>query len=171
MAIFGTIYIHGFETKSGKPPSLKERASMRKVCGPYQWTPSEPGKGRGFYQSSKGLEMGDSTFKLRLESVNDHLSDSRLKYVDGYYCDPEYDGDTLQPIIARLNHDRGFLAGWTMGKGMCASLNANVYATAEEAARAAHYVAEMDAENDRERQLQERENESIEEELEEDQND
>lgn len=136
---FDTIYIHGFETSNGKPPSLKERAEMRKVCGPYQWTPSEPGKGRGFYQSSKGLRMGDSTFKLRLESANDSLS-GRLSMIDGYFTDEDCSSDTLKPIIARLNHNRGFLAGWTMGKGMCASLDADVYETAEEAAMAAHHA-------------------------------
>jgi hypothetical protein len=143
MSEFQTIYIHTFE-KNGRKPTLKERAEMRKCCGPYQWTPTEPGKGRGFYQSSRGLRCGDSTFDLRLEEANDHV-DGRLSHINGYYCDEQGDGDTLMPIIARLPHGHGFLAGWTMGAGMCASIASTIYADIEDAARAAHDMAAYDA--------------------------
>lgn len=125
---------------------LAERAASRKVAGPYRWEPSEPGKGRGFYQASHALECGDSTFRLRLEWANDHLRGSRLSFINGYYCD---NTDTLQPIIARLPHGRGFLAGWTMGQGMCASLDGYIYLSEEDAARAAHSTAEFTADENR----------------------
>ncbi len=128
---------------------LAERAALRKVVGPYRWTPSAPGKGRIFYQSGKGLECGDSTFRLRLEWANDHLKGSRLSDTNGYYCDPHCDGDTLQPIIARLPHGRGFLAGWTMGENMAACLDATIYRDEETAAYAAHSMADNAAEDSR----------------------
>jgi len=132
---------------------LAERAKARKSTGPYRWRPSQPGKGRGFYQASNSLSMdrAGSSFDLRLEPAGDHLRGSRLAYINGYFCDPYGDGDTLQPIIARLPSGRGFLAGWTMGAGMCASLDAYIWETEEEAARAAHDMAESDAEREQER--------------------
>ena len=36
---------------------LATRAKARKFTGPYRWRPAQPGGGRGFYQSSRGLEM------------------------------------------------------------------------------------------------------------------
>ncbi len=131
---------------------LRERAKNRKVCGPYRWRPANPNTGRGFYQSSNGLFMDPrgSSLDLRLEDANDHLKGLRLGYIDGYYTD-DFQCDTLQPIIARLPHGRGFLAGWTMGRGMCASLDNTIYETEQDAAHAAHSMAEHDAEAERER--------------------
>jgi hypothetical protein len=131
--------------------TLPERLKRREYTGPYYWNPTQPGKGRGFYQSSKGLycDKSGSTFDLRLEEANDHLSGTRLAQINGYYCDQHQD-ETLQPIIARLPHGRGFLAGWTMGRGMFGSIDCDIYETAEEAAYAAHSMAEHDAETSRE---------------------
>lgn len=130
---------------------MPERLKSREYTGPYYWTPTKPGTGRGFYQSSKGLycDKAGSTFDLRLEDANDHLGSSRLSQINGYYCDEDGDGETLQPIIARLPRKRGFLAGWTMGRGMCASLDSTIWETEEDAARAAHDLAESDAEKNR----------------------
>lgn len=136
---------------------LAERAASRKVCGPYIWIPTPaPSGGRGFYQSSKGLFMDPrgSTLDLRLEDANDFLRGSRLAQIGGYYCD-NFQSDTLQPIIARLPHGRGFLAGWTMGRGMCASLDGYIWESTEEAARAAHDEAERAAERQREFEAEE----------------
>lgn len=137
--------IHDFS----KP--MAKRLASREHCGPYYWTPAKPGTGRGFYQSSKGLycDKAGSTFDLRLESANDHLQ-GRLSFIDGYFCDSDGDGDTLQPIVARLPKGRGFLAGWTMGTGMCASLDCDIYSDISDAAMAAHDMAERDAEKNRE---------------------
>lgn len=152
--MFKEIYIHTFE-RNGKPATLRERLEMRKTCGPYRWTPAEPGQGRGFYQSSKGLWCGDSTFDLRLVYANELLPwYFKLRRTEGYYVDMD---EILTPIVARLPHGRGFLAGWTMGPGMCASLDGHVWHDPESAARAAHQEAEQAAE--REREYRERESE------------
>jgi len=137
---------------------LKARLESRKYCGPYHWKPTEAGKGRGFYQASSGLRVDahGSSFDLRLELANDHIRRSaRFRYVEGYYCD-EFQDCTMVPVIARLPHSRGFLAGWTMGNGMCGSLGGTVYTTAEDAAIAAHSDAEYDAQRQREFEEQER---------------
>lgn len=153
MIFDGPIYIHHKGT-------VRQRQIDRKFCGPYQWTPDDldkwlqtygrPSRGRGFYQSSSGLSCGDSTFSLRLELANDVLTESRLRHTEGYYCDLDCTGDTLQPIIARLPHGRGFLAGWTMGNDMIASINLDIYKTPEDAAKAAHGIAEYDARKNQE---------------------
>ena len=129
---------------------MRKRFASREHVGPYCWTPTTPGKGRGFYQSSDGLrcDKAGSTFDLRLELANDHLHGARLSSINGYYCDRNED-QTLTPIIARLPRGRGFLAGWTMGNGMAASIGADIYATAEDAAYAAHSMAGYDAEESR----------------------
>lgn len=132
--------------------SLKERAKARKHCGPYHWTPCEPGGSRGFYQAQGGLycDRSGSIFDLRLSEANGHLDRySRLARINGYFCDDDGCGDTLQPIVARLPHGRGFLAGWTMGRGMCGAIDLAIYDEARDAAIAAHNMAEMDAERNR----------------------
>lgn len=131
---------------------LHERLQQREYTGPYYWNPSKPGTGRGFYQSSHGLwcDKRGSTFDLRLEFANEHLGRTRLSHINGYFSDLDGEGDTLQPIIARLPHGRGFLAGWTMGAGMCAAIDSDIHETIEDAARAAHDMAERDAEKNRE---------------------
>lgn len=140
--------------------SLAARRDARKSCGPYRWTPAKPGAGRGFYQASTGglrMDPAGSSFSLRLEWANDILpAGSRLRFVNGYFCD-EFEDCTMVPIVARLPRSRGFLAGWTMGAGMCASLDATIWETAEEAASAAHDEAERAAEREREYQERERE--------------
>ena len=134
----------------GRP--LAARLASRKYCGPYRWAPAAPGTGRGFYSGSSALDMDShgSSFRLRLEDANDHIRDRRNQ-IRGYYCDSDCT-DTLQPIIARLPRGRGFLAGWTMGARMCASLEGYIYPDAESAASAAHCVAEYAAEREREYQ-------------------
>jgi len=135
---------------------LAERAKARKSVGPYTWSPSKPGNGRGFYQSSNGLRMDPrgSTIDLRLDYANTHLPYSR-RYggVQGFYCD-EFGDTMLVPIIARLPHGRGFLAGWTMGKGMCAALDSYIWSDIADAARAAFDMAEADAEREQEYQAE-----------------
>jgi hypothetical protein len=135
---------------------IKIRASARKHCGPYKWSPSKPMTGRGFYMAQSGGQMdaAGSTIDLRIEPANDHLIGSRLARINGYFCDA-YGDETMQPIIARLPHSRGFLAGWTMGAGMCGALESTVWVEPEDAARAAHDMVERDAEREREAQSQE----------------
>lgn len=142
----------------GRP--LRDRLRDRRIVGPYTWTPSEPNKGRGFYQGSKGLycDPRGSTFDLRLELANDHLPGSRLADINGYYVD-SLESDTYRPIVARLPKGRGFLAGATMGAAMCAFLDGHIWETIEDAARGAHSEAEDAAERNREAEEQETEEE------------
>lgn len=130
---------------------LRDRAKARKTCGPYTWTPTAPGNGRGFYQASRGdvaVDRHGSTFDLRLtECAETHRG------ITGYYADQD---TVISPIVARLPHGRGFLCGWTMGRGMCGALEPEIYDSEEEACRAAHDEAERAAE--REREYQEEEN-------------
>lgn len=131
---------------------LRKRADSRKVCGPYYMKPGKPGAGLGFYMASKGFACAahGARFRLRLSPANDHLSDySRLARIDGYFCDDYGMGETLQPIVALLSHGRGYLAGWTMGAGMCAALDGCIYESDADAAYAAHSMAQHDAERER----------------------
>lgn len=132
---------------------LRERATARKSVGPYMWSPCKAGNGRGFYHDAKRALACDphgSTFRLRLELANEFLHSS-LSRIDGYYAD-NFQDTTLTPIIARLPKGRGFLAGWTMGRGMCATLDGTIYTTALDAAIMAHREAEHDAERERDYQ-------------------
>ena len=132
--------------------SLTERRNSRRHCGPYQWSPSKPGSGRGFYSSTHDyltMDKAGSTLSLRLELANNHLAHSRLSHINGYYCAPDGMADTLTPIIARLPNRRGFLAGWAMGSGMIGSLDSTIWESEAEAARYAHDMADRDAESER----------------------
>lgn len=138
---------------------IRARLEARKSCGPYTWQPTEPGKGRGFYcasgrKHSVACDPRGSTFDLRLMFANDTADiSSRLKNTTGYYCD-DFQDQTMQPIIALLPHKRGYLAGWTMGAGMCASLDGTIWPNTREAALAAHDLAEHDAEKERDYQAE-----------------
>lgn len=147
--IFESITLHDFT----RP--LRARLELRKVCGPYTWRPGEPGESIGFYMSGKSaLAMGDGPARLRLMSADEH-SPSRLRGTY-YYGDEEPGFADFHPIVARLPHGRGFLAGWTMGKGMCSSLDLAIHDTPEEAAYAAHEEARIAAEREQEYRAEER---------------
>lgn len=125
------------------------RAKSRKSAGPYVWTPSKAGQGRGFYSGQDCQTAAHGAgFRLRLEAANDHLS-GRMSGTIGYFCDVDESGDSLMPIVARLPGGRGFLAGWTMGAGMCGALGPDVWPDAVGAANEAHRMAERDAEASR----------------------
>lgn len=108
----------------------------------YRWRVPElkpagaPHKGRGFYSSSRDaftLDEQGSSFRLRLEQGPEI----------GFHPDADR-SETFWPVIARLPKGRGFLAGWTMGAGMCGSLDGRIY-TEEEAARSAAEAEASDA--------------------------
>lgn len=123
------------------------------ATGGYRWRVGEvkrrgPHTGIGFYLVNGGTDTDDSSFRLRIEMANDHLRESRLSEINGYFYNDH--GDTYKPIVARLPHGRGFLAGATMGEGMSSFLDGRIHDTIEEAARAAHREAEIAAEKQRE---------------------
>lgn len=102
--------------------AMRKKRELRKVCGGYYHTPKPGGSGGwGFYYQSRD----GSSFNLRIEETG-----------DSFYCDPDGHQE-MHAIIARLNHGRGFLVGWTMGKGMCASLDSDVFTDEDDARRAA----------------------------------
>lgn len=132
--------------------------AKRKGHSPYYWCPSAPTKGGiGFYSSSQNalaMDRAGSPVNLRLEWANDHIKHSRTARTIGYHASPYGDGDTLRPIIARLPRSRGFLAGWTMGAGMCGTLEPEIYSEERDAAYAAHSIAENVAEEERDREAE-----------------
>jgi len=122
--------------------------------GPYRWEPSTlPSTGRGFYLHSNYLACGDSTFDLRLDYAVSHcpsyFSYRKPRAFTGA-GDSEY-----TPIIARLPHGHGYLAGWTMGHGMLSAIDRDIYQDIADAARAAYDMAERNAESDRDSEFQE----------------
>ena len=133
--------------------------AKRKGHSPYYWCPSPSAKGGiGFYSSSQdalAMDRAGSPVNLRLEWANDHIEHSWTARTIGYHASPYGDGDTIQPIIARLpvaeaSRGRGFLAGWTMGAGMCGTLEPEIYSEERDAAYVAHSIAERAADRERE---------------------
>ena len=144
MSLTGTtIYLHN----TRRP--LATRAKARKSVGPYMWTvPSVgPSAGRGYYAcDDQGTPSnGDCMFILR--------SCERPARIPGWYCDAFQD-ETITACVLRLPRSRGFLAGWTMGKGMASSVDFDIIGEEADAWRIANSMAENAAE--REREYQER---------------
>ena len=99
----------------------------------------------------------------RDEQAGDFLPGLRYQWADeicsrightGWYTDSFGNGDTIRGMVARLPHERGFLIGWSMGAGMCASFERAIYADEQEAARAADQMAEHAAERERDYQAE-----------------
>ena len=135
----------------------------------YRLTPRDPrlSDGISFYASMDSavtMDRHGSVCDLRLDYAISHKPYSRYLGVDGFYCDQDWSdqdwSDKLTPIVARLAHGRGFLAGWTMGKGMIANLETRtIHAEIEDAALAAYEMAEHDAEQMRDESNNEEEDE------------
>lgn len=68
----------------------------------------------------------------------------------GWYTDEYGDGDTIRGLVFRLPHNRGFLAGWSMGEGMASIVAYEVYPDEVSAALAADDIARYAAERERE---------------------
>jgi len=136
-----TIYLHNWR----RPLPL--RVQNRKVVGPYMYTVPTAGRGlgRGYYASDDQGTTGDATFRLR--------SCERPARVNGWYCDDMQD-QTITACVLRLPRGRGFLAGWTMGKGMASSVDFDLYAEERDAWYAADSMAEHAAEREREYQAE-----------------
>lgn len=76
------------------------------------------------------------------------------------WCTNEYgDSDTIRGVVFRLNHGKGFLAGWSMGEGMASTLEPEVIEDIFEAAHRADRLAELAAEHEREYQEEQKEEE------------
>lgn len=142
-----TIHLHDWR----KP--LRARLESRRYVGPYQYTVPTPGPtaGRGYYASDDNgaSETRDSMFRLR-------ACEPPRRFDHGWYCD-DLQHDSIRPVVLRLPHGRGFLAGWTMGAGMASTIEPGLYLDEKDAWRAADSAAESAAEAEREYQAEERE--------------
>lgn len=133
MSLAGTtIYLHDF----CRP--LAKRLESRKRVGPYQWTvPQGCTEGRGYYAADDDGTPGDSTFHLRSVERPPHHAISWT---------PD-DGFTwFSPVVLRLPHGRGFLAGWTMGARMASSVSFDIHDNERDAWLAAAQEAESASE-------------------------
>lgn len=127
------------------PAQLRKKWEGLKFCGEYYHAPKpeNAGTGRGFYLDSNGQPFTRWKWCDEVSGV----------YIDhtGWFCDEYGDGGKIRGIVAALPHGR-FLAGWSMGKGMASTVDAEVYDTAEDAAYVADSMAESAAEREREYQ-------------------
>lgn len=122
--------------------AMRRKRELRKTCGGYYSVPApNSNRGWGFYDDGGG---SGSPFRLRIERAD-----------CGFSID-EYGYEHMYPIIARLPHGRGFLVGWTMGNGMAACLDADIFADEDNAWRAARRRCEDAAQAEYEYQQDER---------------
>ena len=125
------------------------------ACGPYMFDPAPSRMRREGWSSYTDASETMTQFRLRYEDANEHLSyGCRERRITGYWTDKDGTGDTIKPVVFRLPRKRGWLAGWTMGVGMCASLDAGVFEDPKDAAYAAHDIADRAAERERDYQAE-----------------
>lgn len=116
------------------------------------WFPFGP-CGNYHYRSDADQEY----MSFYLES--DFMPDLRWQWADevtrsiehlGWFTDEFGDAEKARGFIMRLPHGRGFLAGWSLGEGMCAEVERYIYDNETDAAHAADSMAEHVAEKERE---------------------
>lgn len=116
--------------------AMRKKREQRKFISGYYHAPRPGGvDGWGFYE-------GESSLRIERTGVS-------------YYCDDM----TMEAIIVRLNHGRGFLVGWTMGEGMAASIDSDILTDETEARRVAKSRCKDAAESECE--YQQRENDRL----------
>ena len=100
-------------------------------------------RGRTFYHES------DFAPGLRFEYC-DQVENVRGIDHKGWYTDPDGISDTIRGVVFRLPHNKGFLAGWTMGESVVSEIEYyvydDIYACAHAADRMAQRVAEKELE-------------------------
>lgn len=115
------------------------------ACGPYY---SSPKPIIGGAHGAFGFYLGECR-RMRWTWADD-ISGAGIRH-KGWLCDG-FGGETIRGIVVRLTHGR-ILAGWSMGEGMCASIECDEIFTDEiAAARCADGLAESVAEKEREYQ-------------------
>lgn len=77
----------------------------------------------------------------------DKVEHSRIDH-RGWYSDEYGDGDKIRGLVFRLPHNRGFLAGWSMGESMCGEVDYTIYDDEIQAARNADTMAQHVAERE-----------------------
>ena len=120
--------------------TLREKKEQRKYTGGYYHAPTPNANGRGFYLGDAGQPFARWKWCDDVARSINHT---------GWFCG-DY-GSKIRGIVVYLPHGR-FLAGWAMGEGMTASVDADLYDDETSAAHAADLMAENAAEKEREYQ-------------------
>lgn len=116
--------------------ALRRKWEGRKFTGGYYHKPPPNNtKGRGFYLDDAGQPFS------RWRWADDVID---LRHT-GWWAD-SYQDTKIRGIVAILPHNR-FMAGWAMGEGMIAEVDASIYDTPEDAAHAADSMAQYAAES------------------------
>lgn len=125
----------------------------KRVAGPYTQGDPAPltGKddGRMFYlDEAEGMD-GDFQPGLRWTWADEVEGVGRSIDHTGWWAD-DHESDKIRGMVFRLNHGRGFIAGWSMGAGMIGNVEYDIYDEERTAAYAADRMAERAAEDSRE---------------------
>lgn len=112
----------------------------------------------GYRQDKPGVNPNgkmfylDSDFMPQLRWIwADKVEYSHIDH-RGWFTDEYGDGDKIRGLVFRLPHNRGFLAGWSMGESMCGEVDYTIYDDEVQAARNADSMAERVAEREQEYQ-------------------
>jgi hypothetical protein len=105
-----------FILPTGKDKHTRYR-DLRKVCGPYFTAPKPNATGASFYL--------DSDFMPQLRWKWCDETDARIEHT-GWFTDEYGDGDKIRGLVMRLPHERGFIAGWSMGESMASDANSRL---------------------------------------------
>lgn len=102
---------------------------------------SQQERGRSFY--------GESDFApgLRFEYC-DQVPHVRGIDHKGWYTDPDGFHEVIRGVVFRLPHNRGFIAGWTMGESMISEVEYSIYDDIYDCAHAADDMARRIAEKE-----------------------
>jgi len=138
---------HIVEMPSGTRRERLQAARERKSCGPYYHAPKPitggAHPGRGGYHHARGIDS------FRRVEFADEIPGAMIRH-GGWFCDMDQD-QTMRGVVVRLTHGR-YLSGWTMGYGMCAAINGEIFTDIITAAHHADASAECAAEKEREYQ-------------------
>lgn len=142
----------GFTFPRHIPQLFKDRNNYtkKKVSGSYYCSPkplTRDNQSMGFYLALHNHEGTGGDFQpgLRWEWC-DLVGEVGINHT-GWFTD-SYQSDKIRGMVFRLPKGRGFLAGWSMGPGMCGEIDyCIVYSTIERAAWAADRLAQSAADD------------------------
>lgn len=122
-----------------------KQGNRRLTSGYFQSKPcaleNQQERGRSFYHES------DFMPGLRFEYC-DQVENVRGIDHKGWFTDPDGMSDVIRGIVFRLPHNRGFLAGWTMGESMVSKVECYIYDDIWACAHAADDMARRVAEKE-----------------------
>lgn len=91
----------------------------------------------------------------------DAVEGVRIDHTGWFNDDFGNSGNKTRGLVMRLPHGRGFLAGWSLGKGMASAAQYYVFTEEDDAAREANRLAESIAEDEREHAHKQQEEEDV----------